>query len=80
MARPKSENPYLKNPLVKTIQKHVGDGYGLYSGRKGFTDLMLGLNQNLEEVSAWLGHKNLDRAWRVTKQKRKVHFLKVSGY
>lgn len=69
----------LKKPLVKTIKKHLGDGYGLYSGRKGFTDLMLGLNQRLEDVSAWLGHKNIDRTWRVYKQKRKVHFVKVSG-
>lgn len=31
----------FKRPLSKTIRYHFGRGYDLYSGRKGFTDLML---------------------------------------
>lgn len=73
------KNGKLKKPLVKTIKKIIGKGYGLYSGRKGFVDLMLGLDQRIEDVSMWLGHKSLEITWKVYKDKQKVSWKKVSG-
>lgn len=71
----------LKKPTVKTMRLHApsaaGD-IGLYSGRKGFTDLMLGLGQALEDISQWMGHSTIERTWRHYKNKKKVHFKPLS--
>lgn len=66
----------IKKPLSKTINKYVSDfgGYSLYSGRKGFVDLMLSLGQTLENISMWMGHTTLDRTWRHYKDRQKVNW------
>lgn len=65
----------LKKPLVKTIKRYSGnDNLGLYSGRKGFTDLMLDLGQELENISQWLGHASIERTWKHYKNKNKITF------
>lgn len=68
----------LDQPLVKTIRKYLNRKVGLYGGRKGFTDLMLSRGQKFENISAWLGHANIDRTWRSYKDKRVVSFDVVS--
>lgn len=67
----------LKRPLVKTMQSILNDEeYSLYSGRKGFTDLMLDKGQDLEAISAWLGHRTIDRTWRHYKNRKRVQYKK----
>ena len=68
------ENKNFKRPLTKTIRKYFGDGHDCYAGRKGFVDLMLSKNQNLENISIWMGHSTMDRTWRSYKNKRVYHF------
>lgn len=62
----------FKRPLNKTIRKIFGEGKKCYSGRKGFTDLMLSKGCSLEAISQWLGHSTLDRTWKSYKDKKKV--------
>ncbi len=68
-----------RKPLVKTIQKACPKpaGLGLYSGRKGFTDLMLSLGQTLENIAAWLGHASIERTWKHYKDKEIVVFTEI---
>jgi hypothetical protein len=70
-------NGILKKPLLKTIHKALPniEGLGLYSGRKGFTDLMLSLDQSLEDVSLWLGHTSIERTWKHYKDKNLIKFV-----
>ncbi len=53
----------VRKPLAKTIKKVLGEGFGLYSGRKGFFDLMRSRDHSLEKISAWMGHTNIQRTW-----------------
>jgi hypothetical protein len=70
----------VNKPLVKTIRSYSGvEGLGLYSGRKGFTDLMLSLGQSLEDISQWLGHASIERTWKHYKNKKLVHFKPVEA-
>lgn len=75
------QNKNMKKPLAKTMKTRVPEhpSIGLYSGRKGFTNLMLDKNQKLENISMWMGHKSLDRTYRTYTNKHKVTFtpLKV---
>lgn len=67
-------------PLPKTLQKYLNKPHAdTYSGRKSFTDLMLGLGQRLEDISQWMGHTTLDRTWSDYKRRDKVHFTKPSA-
>jgi len=53
---------------------HFGRGYDLYSGRKGFTDLMLTKGQSLENISIWLGHSHISRTWASYRDKGPFQF------
>lgn len=65
----------LKRPLNKTLKAATGiDNIGGYSGRKGFTDLMLGKGQSFEDISIWLGHASIDMTWKHYKDRKKVSF------
>lgn len=68
-----------KRPLLKTIKRVLGEGYELYAGRKGFTDMMLDKGQDLEAISAWLGHRTIDRTWRHYKNRNRVQYKKPAG-
>ena len=70
----------IKKPLVKTIKRALPqfNKIGLYSGRKGFTDLMLDKNQSLENISMWLGHASIDRTWKNYKNKNLIKFDPVN--
>lgn len=68
------ESKAFKRPLNKTVRKHVGRGITLYGGRKGFVDLMLSLGQRLENISMWLGHKDISTTWQHYKDKNVVNF------
>ncbi len=54
------ESGELERPLVKTIRRHLGPGYGTYSGRKGFEDILVKRGQPFQFVSAILGHQKPD--------------------
>lgn len=71
------ENENMAKPLVKTIQKACPKpaGLGVYSGRKGFTDLMLSFDQTLENIAAWMGHASIERTWKHYKNKDIVNFV-----
>lgn len=73
------EDGVLKKPLVKTLRKTFPDveGIGLYSGRKGFVDLMLKYGQTLENIAAWLGHSSIERTWKHYKDKDNVVFNEI---
>lgn len=64
----------LESPLNKTIRNLTKDQVTRYGGRKGFTDLMLGLGEDLDNISIWLGHQNINRTWKDYKDKQKVKF------
>lgn len=62
----------LERPLAKTMRRYFGERVTNYAGRKSFTDLMLGMGQKLEDISAWLGHRTIDRTWQDYKNREKV--------
>lgn len=69
----------FKKPLNKILRRAFPYArITAYSGRKGFTDLMLSYGQELEQVSVWLGHQTIEMTWRHYKQKQKVRFKKVA--
>lgn len=59
----------LKKPLSKKIKRILGEEYGLYSLRKGYTDIMLGLNEDFARISSDLGHSSVDRTWKNYRKK-----------
>ncbi len=60
----------LAAPLVKTLRRFFDDQHiGLYSPRKGFTDLMLGRGYQLEDISTFLGHSSIETTWKHYKNK-----------
>jgi hypothetical protein len=61
-------------PNVKIVKKYFGPDTTLYGGRKGFTDLMLAHQQNFINISQWMGHSSIERAWRNYKSKTIVHY------
>jgi len=67
----------FNRPLVKTITRVLGDGYYLYSGRKGFTDLMLNKNHSIEEIASWLGHKSIKQTWESYKNRLELTYKNV---
>lgn len=66
----------FKKPYPKSIKLAFGDGYNLYSGRKGFEAVMRDRGQKLEDVSQWLGHRSIERTWRNYVNKGVVRFTK----
>ncbi len=67
----------FKRPLHKTVRKYVGNGITLYGGRKAFVDLMLSKGQKLEDISMWLGHKDISTTWQHYKDKEEINFTEV---
>ncbi len=67
----------FKKPLYKTMRKYVGKGITLYGGRKNFVDMMLSLDQKLEDISMWLGHKDISTTWQDYKDKNQVGFTET---
>jgi hypothetical protein len=68
------ESGCFKRPLNKTVRHHFGKHTTLYGGRKGFTDLMLGHQQQLENISQWMGHSTIERTWRNYKSRCITHY------
>jgi len=66
------DNGPYKRPLNKTLKRILNGQYTTYAGRKGFTDLMLGLGVSLEAISQYLGHRSINRTWMNYKNKKKV--------
>lgn len=68
------ESGDFKRPLSKCVRHHFGSYTTLYGGRKGFTDLMLDHQQQLENISQWMGHFSIERTWRSYKSRCVTHF------
>jgi integrase len=68
----------FRRPLNKTLKKLTNKKITCYSGRKGFTDLMLDKNQELVNISAWLGHSSIEMTWKKYPNKERLDFKKVS--
>lgn len=68
------ESGNFARPLSKTVRHHFGDHTTLYGGRKGFTDLMLDHQQQLENISQWMGHSSIERTWRNYKSRCVTHY------
>ena len=68
------DNGNFKRPLHKIVRKYVGQGITLYGGRKGFVDLMLSKGQKLEDISMWLGHRDISTTWQHYKDKQEIAF------
>ena len=74
------EKGILKKPLNKTLKAIMGlDNIGSYSGRKGFTDLMLDNEQAIEDISMWLGHSSIEMTWKRYKDRSRVRFTKLKA-
>lgn len=72
------EKKNIHRPHPKTIRKHSGnDRITCYGGRKGFVDLCLDRNQEVTDISMWLGHKNSTITMNVYKQRQIVRFNPV---
>lgn len=71
------ESGKFHRPLPQTMQLHLGKKHAdTYSGRKSFTDLMLGFGQRLEDIQGWMGHTTIERTWKDYKSRKVVHFIK----
>lgn len=56
-------------PLNKTLRRFFGAGIETYSCRKGFTDLLLSRQYQLEDISIFMGHQGIETTWRFYKNK-----------
>lgn len=54
----------LSQPSIYMLRKVIGDEYGLYSFRKGYTDIMISLGEPIERISMDLGHSSIERTWK----------------
>lgn len=69
-----------KRPTPKWIAEHLtekgssNEVFDLYCGRKGFTDFMISKRQSLENISMFLGHKNIQTSWKFYKDRKRVDF------
>lgn len=64
----------MKRPWPKTLQKHLGPGYGVYGGRKGFEKLMRSYGQKFDNISRWLGHQDPKRTERHYRETEAVEY------
>lgn len=71
------ESGKFDRPLHKVVRNHLGLGITLYAGRKAFTDLMLSKGQKLEDISMWLGHKDISTTWEHYKNKHEINFTET---
>lgn len=71
------KNKDMTRPHVKRIRKIFGGHTTLYGGRKGFTDLMLGQQQDFIHISQWMGHSTIERTWRSYKSRKITHYREV---
>jgi integrase len=69
------KNGSFERPLHKTVRKYAGKGITLYGGRKNFVDMMLDKGQRLEDISLWLGHKDISTTWGHYKNRDVVNFV-----
>lgn len=72
------ESKDFKKPLVKTMAMHFGEGFALYSGRKGFESIMRDRGYSLENIAQWLGHQSIETTWKKYVNKKNVRWDKAS--
>lgn len=66
----------FRRPTYKTMRTRFGERVTLYGGRKGFTDRMLDLGYELENIAQWMGHTSIERTWKNYKDKAHVNQAK----
>jgi hypothetical protein len=66
------EEGKLKRPYAKLIRESLGEGFGVYAGRKGFLDLMMSKGKQIVTVSRWLGHTDIGQTMRAYKNRERV--------
>lgn len=64
----------FERPLAKTVRNHFGPKTTCYAGRKGFTKLMEDRDQDLVNISLWLGHTTVDRTIRSYRDRNEVKY------
>lgn len=64
----------IARPLLKTIRRYLGDGFGAYAGRKGFEALMRENGQSSINISRWLGHQDIRTTERHYRETEAVYF------
>lgn len=69
----------FRKPLVKTIQRILGEGFTCYAGRKGFEPLMTSRGHDFVNISRWMGHQDLNRTFRDYGDPTEVSFKKRAG-
>lgn len=68
----------IHRPHPKTVRKYSGsDRITCYGGRKGFVDLCLDRNQDVTDISMWMGHKDTSITLAIYKQRQVVRFKPV---
>lgn len=66
-------NDDLKQPTLKKMRSVFGEGVTFYGGRKGFVTLMCNVfQQELNQVSNWLGHTDIYRTKKSYEDRAKV--------
>jgi integrase len=55
-----AETNGVTQPAVKTLKKHLGESFRRYGGRKAFVRLMKDKGRKLNEISAWMGHTDIN--------------------
>lgn len=68
----------FKQPFIGRVRRILDSPVKLYSGRKGFVNLMDDRGHSLQEVSIWLGHENTETTLRYYWDIAKV-FLEKRG-
>ena len=69
----------FRRPLNKSLRAAFPDArITCYSGRKGFVDLMMDHEQQILDISMWLGHQSIETTMKYYKQKQIVRFKKVA--
>lgn len=64
----------VARPKRSDMKKAYGGGVTLYGGRKGFEALMKSKGQKFENVSAWLGHADVNRTYQSYFNKQDVKY------
>jgi integrase len=64
----------LDRPYHYNLSDALGPGYGLYAGRKGFEKLMRGKGQRGDNISRWLGHRDVTTTERHYREAEAVEY------
>lgn len=69
----------IKRPYTHYLKKHLGEGFGLYGGRKNFEKMMREKGQDFRNISRWLGHQDVNRTEKNYREMEIVEYSPVPG-